>query len=85
VDIIHKDTSLSKTDVNTVLDCLLTAIRYEVIDKGNEVRIRDFGTFKPRDSAARTARNPLNGEMVEVPARRSLVFSAAAKLRVDRE
>jgi nucleoid DNA-binding protein len=44
---------------------------------GDKVILKGFGTFKVVDKAARTARNPSNGEAVQVPAKSVLTFKAA--------
>jgi DNA-binding protein HU-beta len=59
--------------VNAVFD----TIKAEVA-AGNEVIIKNFGTFKTVNRAERTARNPRTGETITVPATKTPKFTAGA-------
>src|SRR6202165_4209467 len=50
------------------------------LEKGDEVRIHGFGSFKTAQRAARMGRNPRTGEAVSVPARRVVRFAASTTL-----
>lgn len=50
------------------------------LQRGDEVRIHGFGTFKTAQRAARMGRNPRTGEQVRVAARRVVRFSASSTL-----
>jgi DNA-binding protein HU-beta len=63
--------------VNLVFGHIAVALR-----SGEEVKISGFGTFKRVATAARTCRNPHNGEAVEVPAGHKIKFKASSKLKV---
>lgn len=52
----------------------------ECIAEDQELRIRNFGTFKVKERAARTGRNPRTGETIQIPAKKVLQFKPAAKL-----
>ena len=41
---------------------------------GDKVQLLGFGTFEQKERAARTARNPQTGEMIEVAASKAVVF-----------
>lgn len=47
------------------------------VERGEKVRIKDFGTFQMKTRAARTARNPRTGEEVKVPEKTVLTFKAS--------
>lgn len=47
-----------------------------------EVRLNGFGTFKVVEKAARTARNPATGGMVEVPAKKVFTFKVSKGLNL---
>jgi DNA-binding protein HU-beta len=49
--------------------------------EGSEVRISDFGSFKVKQRAARTARNPISGEPVAVPAKKAVTFKVSKALK----
>lgn len=44
---------------------------------GERIILRGFGTFKQVTKAARKAKNPRTGEVVDVPARTVLAFKAS--------
>jgi len=77
----------SRQDVVTVMQAKLAAAgktgatKKEVVmgeGEGTGTVRTVIGTFKRRDVAARTARNPRTGEPVEVDAKSLLAFKAAA-------
>ena len=47
----------------------------------DQVRIKNFGTFKVKQRAARTGQNPRTREPINIPARRALVFVPSAGLK----
>jgi len=55
---------------------ITTAVR-----RGETVRITGFGTFKGRDRAARSGRNPQTGAPVRIKASKGIGFSAGATLK----
>lgn len=57
----------------------------EVLKGGKELRMRDFGTFKQKASAARKGRNPKTGEELQISASRSVSFSAASSMKIKDE
>lgn len=68
-----------KTDCEKIVEAVLDGIK-DALREGFRVDIRGFGTFKPKDVAARTARNPKTGESVEVAAHRKVSFKAGKDL-----
>lgn len=44
---------------------------------GEKVILKGFGTFSVKTKAARTARNPMTGAPVQVPAKSVLTFKAS--------
>lgn len=50
------------------------------LERGDEVRIHGFGSFKTAQRAPRLGRNPRTGESVRIPARRAVRFSASTSL-----
>lgn len=51
------------------------------LGNGDEIRVAGFGSFKVKDRAARSARNPQTGEIMQVPAKRVVGFKAASALK----
>ncbi len=74
-------TTISNVLAGTVIDAALAEISAALVS-GQEVRLSDFGSFKPKDKAARNARNPQTGLTVAVPAKRVVKFVPASVLKL---
>lgn len=57
---------ITEKNVEKVLKLCEAEIASELRD-GNTVQITGFGTFSVQERAARTGRNPMSGETVEIP------------------
>lgn len=75
---IADDTETTKGHVATVLASLGRAIA-GTLREGEEIVIPGVGKLKPDARAARTARNPSTGAMIDVPAK------TVVKFKVDKE
>lgn len=64
---------LSKKEALAAIDEVLNRIKAEV-EQGNAVSFKDFGTFCPKTTTARTGRNPRTGESLEIPAKKTVKF-----------
>jgi DNA-binding protein HU-beta len=53
----------------------------EALADGDSVQVTNFGTFETRDRAARTGRNPQNGDPVEIQATTVPYFHAGKGLK----
>eukprot|EP00598_Pedospumella_elongata_P010134 CAMPEP_0184988158 /NCGR_PEP_ID=MMETSP1098-20130426/23185_1 /TAXON_ID=89044 /ORGANISM="Spumella elongata, Strain CCAP 955/1" /LENGTH=120 /DNA_ID=CAMNT_0027512847 /DNA_START=119 /DNA_END=481 /DNA_ORIENTATION=- len=71
-------TSFKKKDIELVLESFVAVIHDEVLHKGAELRLRDFGTFKQKKTQPRSGRNPKTGEPIEIAGASSVTFSASA-------
>ena len=71
---------ISKTKAADAMSALV-ALMTDTLVKGEQVRITDFGTFKIRERAARTGRNPQTGDTVDIPACKAVGFKASKKLK----
>jgi DNA-binding protein HU-beta len=67
---------VAETAVNTITDCIIDAL-----SRGDIVRLVGFGTFSVRKRAARKARNPRTGDVINVPAKKVPRFQPGRKLR----
>jgi len=70
----------TKADAERAMEMLIGEITRS-LKGGTDVSIAGLGIFKVKDRAARTARNPRTGEMVQVPATRVPKFSPAKALK----
>jgi DNA-binding protein HU-beta len=66
----------SEQAVETMIDAIVNSLK-----KGEEVSIAGLGIFSVKQRAARTARNPRTGEMVQVKAMKVPKFRAAKALK----
>lgn len=80
VDAIHEDLggtrAASERVVDKVFDTIVGALK-----GGDEVSVAGFGIFSVKQRAARKARNPRTGEMVNVPATKAPKFRPAKALK----
>ena len=61
--------------LNLVLDEIIKAI-----DKGENVQIRGFGSFKNRQLKTRIGRNPKDGSRIEIPAKQGVHWKISKEL-----
>ena len=73
VDIIAKNTGITKIDTKAVVEGTITAI-IDAVVKGYKVEIRGFGVFNSKKKKAKLARNPRNGQPVQIDERIAPVF-----------
>jgi len=77
---IAQRSGLTQKKATEVLEATLDSIR-EALEKGQEVRLVNFGSFKVRRSAARQGVNPRNrNEKITVPERDRVRFSPGKEL-----
>ena len=67
VEKISKETSLTKANIETVLDAMIGTI-CKSVKKGEEVKLVGFGTFSKTKRKARVGRNPNTGKEIQIPA-----------------
>ncbi len=76
---ISKQTDLTQQQAGQVIDIILDNIT-SALKKGQQVQLRDFGTFRTVERAARKCRNPQTGETMSIPAKTVAKFRPAKKL-----
>lgn len=70
------DNKTAKANVELVLDSI-----YEALAEGEDVSLAGFGNFEIRERKASRAKNPATGEIIDVPAKKSVAFKATKSLR----
>lgn len=80
VTTLSETTDLQKTVVDTFLRELYAAIQEE-LEAGNEVTLLGLGKLKVKTRAARKARNPSTGAVIEVPAKKTVTFAPTTALK----
>ena len=68
-----------KKDLEKSLNIILSEIKFALY-KGENVEIRDFGTWSLNIQKARFSRNPKTGEKIETPEKRKIRFKMSKKL-----
>ena len=71
--ILETDPKLFKKDASKIVNAFFDTIS-KAISKGERVELRGFGVFGVKMREARIARNPRNGEVVAVPAKKVPFF-----------
>ncbi len=79
VNAIAQSADLSKADASRALESVMQEVT-KTLSKGDKVSLVGFGTFSVSNRAARTGRNPQNGETIQIPARKLAKFKAGKKL-----
>ena len=75
-----KNGSINKTQVLEIVQSFLDVVT-ESLARGERIELRDFGVFTPRDRAARKARNPKTGAVVDVPASKTVAFKLGKEFK----
>lgn len=76
------ESGLSAKEVGKALDAFIGTVADE-LKKGNKVQLVGFGTFEIGERAARTGRNPQNGETIEIAACKVPKFKAGKALKEE--
>jgi DNA-binding protein HU-beta len=75
VEAVAEKAEVSKKDADTIVTAMVEAIM-EAVASGDKVSLVGFGSFEPRDRAAREGRNPKTGETLKIAATTVPGFSA---------
>ncbi len=79
IDIIAKKGNISKAEANRSLKLVLDSIG-EVLEQGENVTLKGFGTFKVTELAGRKGRNPQTGKTMQIPAKKVVRFKSGVDL-----
>jgi DNA-binding protein HU-beta len=80
VTAIAKGAGITKKQADDALKAAVEAVS-NALKKGERVAIPGFGIFSVRERAARKGRNPRTGDVIDIPARKVVVFKPAKDLR----
>jgi len=82
---IRTKSNLSRRQATVVVDTLFDTMM-ETLGQGDYVLLSHFGTFFPKERAARDGRDPRTKERIHVPASKTVAFRPSRSLRseVDR-
>lgn len=73
-------TGLTKKDCDAAV-CAFTAAVKDALKGGEKVSIPGLGAFETKTRPARMGRNPMTGEMREIPEKTVPIFKAGKSLR----
>lgn len=80
IEAIAKETGLSKKNVDAALKSFINVVS-DTLQQKDKVQLIGFGTFETAERAARTGRNPANGEPLKIKASTLVKFKAGAALK----
>ena len=77
---LSEKVGITKKQAQTTLE-EFTALVVRELKKEGVLRLAGLGIFRKRKSKARMGRNPATGEVIKIPARTRLRFTAAKALK----
>lgn len=79
VSAIAESAGVSKKEAGNALEGMMEAVT-NALKNGDKVSLIGFGTFSVVERAARRAKNPQTGKMIDIPAKKIAKFKPGAKL-----
>ena len=70
----------TKKEAQMAVETILEAIKNS-LKKKEPVTIAGFGTFKVKERKSRTGRNPKTGEIIQIPAKKTVGFRPSKELK----
>jgi integration host factor subunit beta len=80
INTIAKEMNISKQEAEVGVNLFFQTIK-EALERGEEIELRGFGSFRFRQRQARSGRNPRTGEPVKVPPKKVLYFKPSKLLK----
>jgi DNA-binding protein HU-beta len=80
VDAVASKAEVTKKEADAVLSAAIDSIM-EAVAAGDKVTLVGFGSFEPRQRAARDGRNPQTGKTIKIPATTVPAFSAGKQFK----
>ena len=77
---VAQASGVTKKDAESVVNATFDLIAAQLA-AGQRVQISGFGIFETKDREARTGRNPITGESVQIAAKRAPAFKAGKALK----
>jgi len=77
---VAEKTGMTRKQARQAVAGMMEAIQ-EALAAGQEVRLVGFGVYQVRERAARKGRDPQTGRVIEIPAKRAVVFRPGKELR----
>ena len=80
IDVIQRESELDRPEAKQSVELIFSSIK-SALEKGENVQIRNFGTFYLQHREARKGINPKTKEGIKIPARRYPKFRASENLK----
>ena len=80
VELITTNTNVSKATALKIVETTMSGIT-SALKNGDRVTLSGFGSFTTYQRKARNGRNPQSGEVIKLPARRTVKFVAGVDLK----
>jgi DNA-binding protein HU-beta len=75
IDAVAASTGDSKASVGATIDAIVEAVT-AAVTRGDTVQLIGFGSFSTGARAARVGRNPATGAEIQIPAAKTVKFTA---------
>ena len=80
VDLANQSLGFSKKDAAQLIELVFDILK-ETLEAGERIKISGFGNFEVRAKRSRVGRNPQTGEVIEIVARKVLIFKPSQVLK----
>ena len=80
IDSIYRNTDLKRSHAAVIIETIFEIVK-KTLESGEDVLISGFGKFCVNDKNERRGRNPQNGSVITLDARRVVTFRCSAVLR----
>ena len=80
VDKMANEAEISKAAAEKALGAFTDGVK-NALRKGQSITLVGFGTYSTIERKARTGRNPKTGEVLKIPAKKTIKFKAGKGLR----
>jgi len=77
---ICKRNEISMTDAVNVVEAAFEVIKAS-LERGETVKIKNFGKFSVRSKNERRGRNPLTGAEISIPVHKTSIFKASSEIK----
>ncbi len=80
IAVVAEKSGITKKDAERIVSATFETITAE-LTQGNRVQIAGFGIFETKTRAARTGRNPVTKQAIQIPASRVPAFKASKTMK----
>ena len=81
---VRKEVGFSKVESRQLVDFVLESV-VQALERGEDVKLTNFGVFEIRQKGERIGRNPRTGETATISSRRTISFRASSNMKAKVE